>query len=187
MKNILLLCLLIIPSLLLGQKFYVIEPDHKINDRISKRISQLGFVVVRDIDEADIIAQMIYEKRKGYMSFKTGWKNEEYKYNKVGYIAFLNKDRDTLSATEEQGGKAKYYNTYVALSELTNKILKYDFDKNLFAAIKKVTPSSSANPQTTSSQNYSKADELSKLKKLLDEGVLTQEEFEAEKKKLLNK
>ncbi|ANH80078.1 hypothetical protein A8C56_02945 [Niabella ginsenosidivorans] len=33
----------------------------------------------------------------------------------------------------------------------------------------------------------SKADELTKLKKLLDDGVLTKEEFEAEKRKILDK
>ena len=37
----------------------------------------------------------------------------------------------------------------------------------------------------TNHQTVSKADELSKLKKLMDDGVLTKEEFEAEKKKIL--
>jgi hypothetical protein len=37
----------------------------------------------------------------------------------------------------------------------------------------------------TATNATSRADELTKLKKLLDDGVLTKEEFEAEKKKLL--
>jgi len=37
----------------------------------------------------------------------------------------------------------------------------------------------------TTTANISVADELLKLKKLLDEGVLTQQEFDAQKKKLL--
>jgi hypothetical protein len=36
-----------------------------------------------------------------------------------------------------------------------------------------------------SNSNYSVADEIRKLKKLLDEGIITQEEFENQKKKLL--
>lgn len=40
------------------------------------------------------------------------------------------------------------------------------------------------NKETTNSE--SKADKLRELKKLLDEGVITQEEFEKEKKKILN-
>lgn len=35
--------------------------------------------------------------------------------------------------------------------------------------------------------NYSVADELSKLKKLLDQGVLSREEFEEQKRRLLNR
>lgn len=37
------------------------------------------------------------------------------------------------------------------------------------------------------SQNRNKADQLREIKKLLDEGILTQEEFETEKKRILNK
>ncbi|TXH20867.1 MAG: SHOCT domain-containing protein [Chitinophagaceae bacterium] len=164
-----------------AQKFLVIEDDKRINQRISNRITTLGYTVVKEVDKADYIAQMIYEKRKGYMSFRTGWKNEEYKYNKVGYIAFLSAKGDTLSTTEEQGGIARYYNTYVALSELTNKILKKDFNNKLKEAIKDFT-THAKNPTT---QTISKADELIKLKKLMDDGVLTKDEFEAEKKKIL--
>jgi hypothetical protein len=162
----------------------VIEDDMKINERIANRISTLGYPVVKERAEADFIAQMIYEKKKGYMS-KTGWKNKENKYNKVGYIAFLNTKGDTLSTTEEQGGYARYYNTYVALSELANKILKHDFDIKLKESITGFTPTVKKEKLTEAA--LSKADELAKLKKLMDEGVLTKEEFEAEKKKILDK
>ena len=173
---------LLFPCLCFGQKFLVIEDDSKINNRIAERITNLGYDVVKERGEADLIAQMIYEKKKGYMSFKTGWKNKENKYNKVGYIAFLNTKGDTLSTTDEQGGYARYYNTYVALSELTNKILKTDFNERLGDAIKTFKPANKEQPVSTS-----KADEIAKLKKLLDDGALTKEEFEAEKKKILDK
>ena len=38
-----------------------------------------------------------------------------------------------------------------------------------------------------SSNNFSVADEIRKLKQLLDEGIITQEEFDEQKRKLLNK
>ncbi len=167
-----------------GQSFLVIEDDKRINERVANRITTLGYNIVKERDKADFIAQVIYEKRKGYMSFKTGWANKENKYNKVGYIAFLNNKGDTLSATDEQGGIARYYNTYVALSELVNKILETDFNSKLKDAIKDYKQTEKENKQ--SAQTTSKADELSKLKKLYDDGVLNKEEFEAEKKKLLN-
>jgi len=44
----------------------------------------------------------------------------------------------------------------------------------------------SQNKGTTIIQNQSSADELLKFKKLLDEGIITQDEFEQQKKKLLN-
>ncbi|WP_346236911.1 SHOCT domain-containing protein [Niabella insulamsoli] len=172
---------LLVPGSIFAQKFLVVEDDSRINERIANRIMTLGYSVVKEGDKADFVAQMIYEKRKGYMSLKTGWKNKDNKYNKVGYVAFLNMKGDTLSATEEQGGYARYYNTYTALSELTNKILQSDFNTALKDALKSYTPKKETH------QNTSKADEIAKLKKLLDEGALTKEEFEAEKKKLLEK
>ncbi len=57
-----------------------------------------------------------------------------------GYIAFLNTKGDTLAATDKQGGMARYYNTYVALSELNNKILQSDFNEKLKEAIKTYKP-----------------------------------------------
>lgn len=171
------LILLLFPCSLFAQNFLVIEHDSRINERIANRITTLGYSVVKERDKADFIAQMIYEKKKGYMSFKMG---KEYKYNKVGYIAFLNTKGDTLSTTAEQGGIARYYNTYSALSELTNKILKKDFNSELNNAIKNYKPLEQG---TALTPTLSKADELTKLKKLFDDGVLTKEEFEAEKKK----
>ncbi len=181
MKRLILLGVIFICVQSFGQSFLVIEDDNRINERVADRITNLGYSVVKERDKADFIAQVIYEKRKGYMSFKTGWANKENKYNKVGYIAFLNNKGDTLSATDEQGGIARYYNTYVALSELVNKILKTDFNSKLKEAIKNYTPT-----KEDKSQSTSVADELTKLKKLYDDGVLTKDEFQAEKRKLLN-
>lgn len=182
MKKLLLSIAIFAATQSFAQTFLVIEDDNRINERVADRITNLGYSVVKERNKADFIAQVIYEKRKGYMSFKTGWANKENKYNKVGYIAFLNTKGDTLSATDEQGGIARYYNTYVALSELVNKILKTDFNDKLKEAIKTYKPQSNS----TTNKQSSVADELTKLKKLYDDGILTKDEFEAQKKKLLN-
>ena len=44
-----------------------------------------------------------------------------------------------------------------------------------------------AQPNNAAAPAFSVADELLKLKKLMDEGIITKEEFEAQKKKLLDK
>jgi hypothetical protein len=159
-----------------NQKFFVIEPDSRINERLSNRILKLGYSVVKERDRADFIAQMIYEKKHSYISFKTS-------YQKEGFVAFLNSKGDTLAKTETQGGNAWGYNTYTALSTLTNKILKTDFDEAVKTTVASYTPKEDKN---NSAPTLSRADELTKLKKLLDDGVITREEFEKEKARILN-
>lgn len=51
--------------------------------------------------------------------------------------------------------------------------------------VKSAVSESSEPVKSTSSPAFSVADELLKLKKLMDEGIITKEEFEAQKKKLL--
>jgi hypothetical protein len=60
----------------------------------------------------------------------------------------------------------------------------YDAANKIYGQIKAVADQNSpAAPQSTAS--LSVADELNKLKNLLDQGILTQEEFDAQKKRLL--
>ena len=42
-------------------------------------------------------------------------------------------------------------------------------------------------PSTTAAPSTSTAEQLQELKKMLDQGILTQQEFDNEKRKLLNK
>lgn len=177
MKNpirLLFAALLIIPSTSWAQKFYIADIDKPIYNTIKSRISYLGYFVTDDRKEADFVTELVYEKNKGYMSFKSG-------YNKVGFIRFINPDGVEIAKTKEQGGIARGYNTYSALSSLFKKIMKEDFD----TTIKSVAAMYKPKVQPATIQMSSKADELLKLKKLLDDGVLTQEEFESQKKKLL--
>lgn len=53
------------------------------------------------------------------------------------------------------------------------------------AVLSQLSPTQN-NPKTTSSSKDSVADELQKLKKLFDDGVLTKEEFQEQKARLLN-
>lgn len=78
---------------------------------------------------------------------------------------------DTLKETIELTGNREYVeNTYKLLHESLNEV-----KNNLIT--------NDTEPLNTTS----KYDELSKIKELLDNGILTQEEFNTEKEKILNK
>ena len=174
MKTLLVL-LLILPFVVKAQKFYIMEIDKPIYNSLKNRISYLGFNVTEDKGEADFITELVYEKKKGYMSFKSG-------YNKVGFIRFTDIDGQEVAKTEEQGGIARGYNTYSALRSLFKKIMKNDFD----STINMVAKGYKAGPKHATAATASKADEIGKLKKLMDDGALTKDEFETQKKKILS-
>lgn len=71
-----------------------------------------------------------------------------------------------------------------------SKLLGQRWDVEIEGAIANneiVVPEKFRKKQDAPPASASKADEIAKLKKLLDDGALTKEEFEAEKKKILNK
>ena len=78
---------------------------------------------------------------------------------------------------------------YALASDITE--LAVSFKKGLLAgtweiAVVKKTPVNGNNSQTNASASVSVADELKKYKELLDMGIITQEEFDAKKKQLLD-
>ena len=73
------------------------------------------------------------------------------------------------------------FDTSVISNAQMTEVAKYV--KSRVEAVKKGVIS----PASTNNNNFSVADELLKLKQLLDMGVLTQEEFDEQKNKLLNK
>ena len=77
---------------------------------------------------------------------------------------------DTFNMTQERPDSWKSF--------ITNS----QFESNLKKIIRAFTA-----PVSTNNSNVSIADELLKLKQLLDMGVLSQEEFDEQKNKLLNK
>lgn len=61
-----------------------------------------------------------------------------------------------------------------------------DFADSVASEIKKVFENFRESPDVVSAQVSSSADEIKKFKSLLDEGVITEKEFETKKKQLLN-
>ncbi len=78
----------------------------------------------------------------------------------------------------------------IILFSCTNKKVKKVYEylkKNFGDKYKKPEEIKFADENNSNSDKFSIADELRKLKELLDEGLLNNEEFEQEKMKLLNK
>ncbi len=75
---------------------------------------------------------------------------------------------------------------YIKLAE---QIKDYIINKNMSDKDKEVEKPKGMiiKQEVSSTKDFSIADELKKLKELLDQGILTQEEFNEQKKKLLNK
>lgn len=80
------------------------------------------------------------------------------------------------------------YVVYKLFDKLSNKVQNNIIDNNLNRIIhEKKNKIINQNTYIASSSNISVADELKKFKELLDQGVITQEEFDNQKQKLINK
>jgi Short C-terminal domain len=82
---------------------------------------------------------------------------------------------------------------YVYYAKIGSGIINYEIDVENAIASGELNVPDEFKPKTKTAvvvevkQQVSVADELAKLKKLSDDGILTQEEYEAQKKKLLEK
>jgi hypothetical protein len=87
---------------------------------------------------------------------------------------------------KKEGSSKKGYVYRLALG--TGDVINYECDiESAIAAGEIVVPDKyKSKAATSSTQPVSVADELTKLKKLYDDSVITKEEFEAQKKKLLD-
>lgn len=180
MKKLLLAVALFIGLQSSGQKIYVNCDDPKPKGSIEKKITELKYLVVSDSANADIVAKFNYVMQKSAISFKI-------KADLKGYISFLDKNGILLSKTNEVGGLRAGWSGYNPRVDAAWKILTRDFEQKLKEAVSKVSGiKPEPKKESAKSETLSVADELTKLKKLYDEGVLTKEEFEAQKKKLLN-
>ena len=118
------------------------------------------------------------ERKNPIISFKV-------KPNIEAKILFYDNRDMLLSTTDEVGGLAGVWAGYNPRVDAAWKILTRDFEQKLKEAVSKVFSIKTAGPKKETSTSVSIADELTKLKKLYDDGILTKEEFEAQKKKLL--
>lgn len=96
-----------------------------------------------------------------------------------------------IKSIEKRGNKK---HGYVYYAKIGSGLINYEIDvENAIASGEIVVPDeykpkSKVTPVVVEvKQQVSVADELAKLKKLFDDGVLTKEEFESQKKKLLEK
>lgn len=95
------------------------------------------------------------------------------------------KEKRTKTPTEDK------IDRLTKLSELLDKgiITNEDFEKQkkqIISDSEKEATFTQINKEATVNEKFNNADKLRELKSLLDEGVLTEEEFNAEKKKILN-
>lgn len=87
----------------------------------------------------------------------------------------------TVVKIEKRGNESHGYTYYAVVAGMP----RYEVDvENAIAAGELINPSKNTKGEAI---EFSIADELSKLEKLVNEGVLTNDEFVAQKKKLLNK
>lgn len=87
------------------------------------------------------------------------------------------------------GGREKQGGVFAATQDENTVMLKIGEQSNTGKKIKEYIESrilELSKPQTAVVQQVSAADEIVKFKGLLDAGVITQEEFDAKKKQLLN-
>jgi hypothetical protein len=95
-----------------------------------------------------------------------------------------------VKAIERRGDEKHGYVTYLKIG---SGIVNYEIDiENAISSGEIVVPDQFLKNEKNvnvipSSNTFSVADELIKLKKLLDEGILSQEEFDSQKKKLLER
>ncbi|SDD77040.1 SHOCT domain-containing protein [Niabella drilacis] len=180
--------LALISNQVFAQKIYVDCEDQKPKGSIEKKIGELNFIVVQDSTKADIKARFVYQKAKTAMSFKV-------KPNIYAKILFYSKDDQFLSATEEVGGLTAAWSGYNPRVDAAWKILSRDFENSLKSAITIIYKNEKVadSPLEKETKADSKVDdekslsaELIKLKKLYDDGALSEDEYKAAKKKLLD-
>jgi hypothetical protein len=90
-----------------------------------------------------------------------------------------------ISSVSAKGGGLGIFKTlFIAEGTVIHTVEKVAAADNVIAAINKAQSAASA-PVAAQSAPVSQADELAKFKKLLDDGVLTQEEFDKKKARIL--
>lgn len=110
-------------------------------------------------------------------------------YKATGKIYVIDSyTKETLYTSKTLKGQSSAFNGYAPKKDLARKLVN-DLEKNFdrkkinLKTFGKTKENESEDDKTKSIDD--KYDKLKKLKELLDEGIITEEEFEAEKKKIL--
>lgn len=112
-------------------------------------------------------------------------------YRAFGKIFIIDSETDeTLYSTPNLKGQSSAFNGYAPKKNLAKHLVKdveTNFDKNKInlSHLGRNKDSTKEKDQVIIKETSDKYDKLIKLKKLLDDGVITEEEYEKEKKKLL--
>lgn len=122
---------------------------------------------------------------------KTVFQSANPSNNDIGFIKFINPkycndpSEDIIFFFTNNNGMDSIYHAICECIETCNPIEEESMDSSSTAVPSSHKPESS-NPMQNQSTQISVADEILKFKKLLDMGAITQEEFDAKKKQLLN-
>ena len=184
----LLLILLCLPIIGFGQSFYIsspvgqIEPDEslflEIKGAISSKLLQLEKEETKSQEKSTYTITPIITKAARYG--KPG----------KGYIAFYESESNTLllKSKSEKGMRNMFHGFEHPYTLLFNRIIKKQFSglikeiEQMNIPIRKVVVIKEKE-QVNNKDNYER---LLKLAKLRDDGILTDEEFQKEKTKILN-
>lgn len=128
---LLIVVLFLSPCFSQAQKFYVSIDDRWSKGSTTERIEKNDFVVIDDSLKADIIVNMVYEKKHAGWSFKTGAAAK-------GYMEFRDKNDSLIIATREKPGYSTAFRGYNIQWSVAKKILGDDFDTKLKEAVKEI-------------------------------------------------
>lgn len=158
----------------LGQKVYVSTTDKKADQKVIMKLKQNDILVVETKDESDFYIDAIFVKEAAFVTLRM-------KANTSGYLQLRDNTDSVLLKSDKEVGYTTAFNGYNSRLPIVEKALSDKF----ILSVKEIIGSKKIATGKQKGSATSKADELTKLKKLYDEGVLTKEEFEAEKQKIL--
>lgn len=181
-----LLVLLILPSFCFSQKNFDKVRDAEAAIKDHKYVTSIGWTI-KEGDELILGKGSMPDKSFAFITENANMlQYRQYSDGTTGKLQHTYNGRKVKVSDLIVFGTKKmgfYINAKIKVGQLS----RYSVDiENAIESGEVVVPQEYAKKNTTTLPATSKADELKKLKELLDSGALTQEEYDAEKKKILN-
>jgi len=148
-----------------AQKFFIVCEDKYSRGVFEKKLTSLGF---------DISDSLNSDYKLQLTTWQTSKINSMYK----GNVAIFDKVGKEISRSKDVRRGAVAINGYNASFNIS-KVISEDYLREMTSGIKRT--------QSSKIASSGLAEEISKLKKLYDDGTISKEEFDAAKKKLLEK